>query len=181
MQHLREAPRPLGETAPGVPPVVAAVVMAALAKSPAGRPLSAQRFVTSLAAGAEGPGTILGRALVLCVMHFPSLLGVNVTVFGPALVACALRLSSRLLVNAGVLPSGVGAVIGLACLGVYLLSMVLLQPVAPACSCRACASCCSPRASRRARALRSGRSPRACAGRWRRRSSCSPASGASPR
>ena len=130
MQHLREAPQPLGETAPGVPPAVAAVVMAALAKSPAGRPPSAQSFVTALAAGAEGPGAILGRALVLCAMHFPSLLGVNVTVFGPALAAGALRLSSRLLVNAGVLPSAVGAVIGVACLGVYLASMLFLQPVA---------------------------------------------------
>jgi serine/threonine protein kinase len=130
MQHLRAAPQSLQETAPGVPPAVVAVVMAALAKSPAGRPPSAQSFVAALAAGAEGAGAVLGRATVLCAMHFSSLLGVNVTVFGPALAACALRLASRLLVNAGVVPSAVGAVVGVACLGVYLLSMVLLQPVA---------------------------------------------------
>jgi hypothetical protein len=132
MQHLRDAPLPLAEKAPDVPPAVAGVVMAALAKSPTARPPSALHFATVLAAGAERTGAVLSRAMVLCATHFTSLFGVVAMALAPALLACALRLSARILVDAGALPAAAGVAISLACLVVYMLGVALLPPVAAA-------------------------------------------------
>jgi serine/threonine protein kinase len=132
LQHIRATPTPLAEKAPSIPAGVAVVVMSALAKDPADRPPSAQSFAVALAASAEGTGAILGRAIALCATHFPSFLGVNARVFGPAILACSLRLLTRFLVQAHLVPERVGAVISAAALGVYMLSMLLLQPVAAA-------------------------------------------------
>jgi serine/threonine protein kinase len=127
MQHLREPPPPLGERA-GIPPAVASVVHAALEKAPAARPPSALHFATVLAAGGEGTGAIVSRAIALCATHFTCLFGVTVMVLGPAIVACALRLTNRILCHAGVVPERPAALIGALCLGVYGLSVWLLQP-----------------------------------------------------
>jgi len=54
--HLREAPRPLRERAPGVSEELAAVVMQALEKDPARRPESARAFRAALLGTPEGGG-----------------------------------------------------------------------------------------------------------------------------
>jgi predicted Ser/Thr protein kinase len=48
LAHIREAPRPLGQVADGVPPNLASASMAALAKDPAERPPSAAAFASML-------------------------------------------------------------------------------------------------------------------------------------
>jgi len=112
--------------------VISQAKVPALAKDPASRPPSVQSFAAAVVAGAEGMDSIVRRSVALCAAHFPSFLGVGMVAFGPALTACGIRFVNRLLVGGGLVPEGLGAVVGAACYGVYLLSMVLLQPVVPA-------------------------------------------------
>jgi tetratricopeptide (TPR) repeat protein len=48
LAHVEETPKPLGERVSGVPPVLTALVMRALAKDPAARPQSAEEIVAAL-------------------------------------------------------------------------------------------------------------------------------------
>lgn len=129
LQHIRYPPPPLLDKAPSIPPGVAAVVMKALAKAPDDRPPSAQSFAAALSAGAESAGSLIGRAMALTAMHFPSLLGLNIKVFTAPLFVTALRVLVRRLASAHVLSPKLSTSLGLLLSLAYMAGLWFLQPL----------------------------------------------------
>ncbi|HYJ45637.1 MAG TPA: serine/threonine-protein kinase, partial [Pyrinomonadaceae bacterium] len=76
-QHMEQAPPPIREKNPKVKKKVARVVMSALAKNPAERPLSAAAFATALRGNSEGIGTLLRHAFALYSEYFPKFLRIS--------------------------------------------------------------------------------------------------------
>lgn len=70
-QHAKISPPSLQEKRPDIPPLVADLVMSALAKNPAERPISAAAFAQAMRARAESVGLVLRRAFGLYIEHFP--------------------------------------------------------------------------------------------------------------
>ncbi|HEX8073014.1 MAG TPA: serine/threonine-protein kinase [Pyrinomonadaceae bacterium] len=85
-QHTADEPRPLRERNPKVPKRVAHVVMSALAKDPAARPVSAAAFAAALHAHAEGVGALVRRAVALYSEHFPKFLRLSLVAHIPVIL-----------------------------------------------------------------------------------------------
>jgi hypothetical protein len=83
-----EAP-PLGKRTK-VQKRVAAVVMSALAKSPAARPQTAAGFASALRASAEGSGTLLRHAISLYSDHFPVFFMISLLAYAPLILMIGL-------------------------------------------------------------------------------------------
>ncbi len=130
LQHIRSPPPPLLAKAPSIPPGVAAVVMQALAKAPDDRPPSAQSFAAALSAGAEGAGSLIGRAMALTSVHFTSLFGLNVKVFAGPLILSGLRVLVRQLASLHILSPKVAKPLGLLLFLTYGIMLWFAQPVA---------------------------------------------------
>lgn len=95
-QHLHVPPPPLE----GVPAGVAAVVMRALSKDPAGRYTTAQAFAGSLRVAAEGPGLILRRSIALYAERLHELLAISASVSGPPVAVALAIIVAAIIVGA---------------------------------------------------------------------------------
>lgn len=96
--HTDAPPPPLREKRRKIPKRLAAVVMSALAKSPADRPANAAGFASAMRATSEGTGALVRRASALYVEHFPKFFRVTLLIYlplillhGALLVSTALR------------------------------------------------------------------------------------------
>jgi serine/threonine protein kinase len=87
--HCSAAPQPVGEKGVRVPKRMAALVMAALAKSADARPQTAAGFRSALRASAEGSGTLLRHAVSLYSEHFPAFLQMSLVAYVPLMAFLA--------------------------------------------------------------------------------------------
>ena len=81
--HMEAPPPPLKEKRKKMPKRMAAIVMSALAKSPADRPASAAGFASALGATSEGTGALLRRSFALYIEHFPKFFRVTFLMYLP--------------------------------------------------------------------------------------------------
>ena len=81
--HMEAPPPPLKEKRRKMPKRMAAIVMSALAKSPADRPATAAGFASALHATSEGTGALLRRAFALYIEHFPKFFRVTFLMYLP--------------------------------------------------------------------------------------------------
>jgi len=81
--HMEALPPPLKEKRKKMPKRMAAIVMSALAKSPADRPATAAGFASALRATSEGTGALLRRSFALYVEHFPKFFRVTLLMYLP--------------------------------------------------------------------------------------------------
>jgi serine/threonine protein kinase len=81
--HMEAPPPPLKEKRKKMPKRMAAIVMSALAKSPADRPASAAGFASALRATSEGTGALLRRSFALYIEHFPKFFRVTFLMYLP--------------------------------------------------------------------------------------------------
>jgi serine/threonine protein kinase len=81
--HMEAPPPPLKEKRKKIPKRMAAIVMSALAKSPADRPASAAGFASALHATSEGTGALLRRSFALYIEHFPKFFRVTFLMYLP--------------------------------------------------------------------------------------------------
>jgi serine/threonine protein kinase len=102
--HMEAPPPPLKEKRKKIPKRMAAIVMSALAKSPADRPASAAGFASALRATSEGTGLLLRRAFALYIEHFPKFFRVTFLMYLPLIV-----LHGALLVSAALRPDAPSA------------------------------------------------------------------------
>jgi serine/threonine protein kinase len=84
--HMEAAPPPLREKRRKIPKRMAAIVMSALAKSPADRPASAAGFASAMRATSDGTGALLRRAFALYVEHFPKFFRVTFLIYLPLIL-----------------------------------------------------------------------------------------------
>ena len=91
-QHREAAPPPLRERNRKVPPRVAQLVEAALAKDPAERPQRASGFASALGAHAEGVGKLLQRAFALYSERFPIFFRIAVLAYLPVIGVTLLQI-----------------------------------------------------------------------------------------
>jgi serine/threonine protein kinase len=113
LEHSDTPPPPLTDKRPDIPKSVGAVVMSALAKDPADRPVSAGAFATALRANTEGTGKILQRALVIYGEHFRKLNLITIATLTPLFALCLGNLVVLRLFRTNVLPESLGIVYGL--------------------------------------------------------------------
>ena len=81
--HMEALPPLLKEKRKKMPKRMAAIVMSALAKSPADRPASAAGFASALHATSEGTGALLRRSFALYIEHFPKFFRVTFLMYLP--------------------------------------------------------------------------------------------------
>jgi serine/threonine protein kinase len=95
--HIEASPPPLKQKRRKIPKKMAALVMSALAKSPADRPATAAGFASALRATSEGTGALLRRAFALYIEHFPKFFRVTFLMYLPLIaLQIALLISTGL-------------------------------------------------------------------------------------
>jgi serine/threonine protein kinase len=87
-----------------VPRKVSALVMRALAKTPAERPTSAAAFASALRAHSTGVGTLLRQALTLYSEHLPTFLRLAVLAYWPVVLLTFLKVAIHYLSTRGIIP-----------------------------------------------------------------------------
>jgi serine/threonine protein kinase len=95
--HMEAPPPPLKEKRKKMPKRMAAIVMSALAKSPADRPASAAGFASALRATSEGTGALLRRSFALYIEHFPKFFRVTFLMYLPLIALHGALLVSAVL------------------------------------------------------------------------------------
>ena len=103
MSHREAEPPPL--VVKRVPKKVAAVVMSALAKNPADRPVSAEAFATAMRAYSDGAGSLLRRSLTLYAEHLPTFLRLAVMLYAPVVVITFLLTATTYAAKHGIIPN----------------------------------------------------------------------------
>jgi serine/threonine protein kinase len=105
-QHVETAPPPLKEKRKNIPKRLAKIVMMALAKDPASRPVTAAGFASALRAQSEGTSALLRRAFALYSEHFPKFFRVSLLVMLPIITLSLLDIGNLLLMRSGVISDG---------------------------------------------------------------------------
>jgi serine/threonine protein kinase len=108
--QLETPPPPLREVSPKTPRKIAALVMSALAKTPAARPASASAFANALRAQAEGTGALIRRSFALYSEHFPAFIKISALSYLPAIVMALLQFGNDLLIHHQLMPAGAAPV-----------------------------------------------------------------------
>ncbi|MCM3902503.1 MAG: serine/threonine protein kinase [Pyrinomonadaceae bacterium] len=131
-EHLELPPPPLREHSKKIPKRVAAVVMSALAKDPAGRPQTALAFADSLRAQATSIGSLYRRAFALYSEYFPKFLKVSVTAHIPFIITTLLLIGLQLAEESQ--PKGWGAtrILIIVATGIVGLTHIVAQFLAAA-------------------------------------------------
>jgi serine/threonine protein kinase len=141
--HLTAVPQPLHQRARRVPRAVADLVMSALAKEPAARPLRAGGFASAMRAAAEGSGTQLRQAIALYSERFPELLRVSAVAYLPLFLFLMVLavLDSRglgssptisLIVVVGMIAMNVGSYLAIPALVTPIVFQSFVTPLRPA-------------------------------------------------
>ncbi|MEW6732414.1 MAG: serine/threonine-protein kinase [Acidobacteriota bacterium] len=110
-QHMQAPPPPLKQLCPNLPKSVAALVMSALAKNPAERPVSAAAFANALRANAEGSGAILRQAIALYSEHFSTFLRISLIGHLPMIFVSVTKMINAAQMKLGILPELFGDIV----------------------------------------------------------------------
>jgi serine/threonine protein kinase len=107
-QHMEAPPPPLKNLRGDIPKPVAELVMSALSKNPAERPVSAAAFASALRANAEGPGTLLRQALALYSEHFPTFIRISLIGYIPFIAFKIMQLLNKAQMDLNIAPRPFG-------------------------------------------------------------------------
>ena len=128
--HLAEPAPSLRSRARHVPRGVTQVVMSALSKDPAARPLRAGGFASALRAAADGSGTLLRQAIALYSERFPALLRLSLLAYVPLMV---FLVALAILDTRGAVSGATGAAVIMVMIalnvGTYLAIPALVAPI----------------------------------------------------
>lgn len=131
-EHLELPPPPLRERSKKIPKRVAGVVMAALAKDPAGRPQTAAAFADSLRAQATSIGSLYRRAFALYSEYFPKFVKLSVTAHIPFIITTLLLIVLQLAAESQPKGWGTAKIILIVAIGIVGLTHVVAQFLAAA-------------------------------------------------
>ncbi|MFP5264598.1 MAG: protein kinase domain-containing protein [Blastocatellia bacterium] len=109
-KHMEEEAPPLGTLRADIPKSVSALVMAALAKDPEGRPATAEAFAVALRATAEGETQILRQAKSYYYTSQKTFFGISLFVYIPFVI---ISMASSIMLGSTPAGKSLGAVLGL--------------------------------------------------------------------
>lgn len=92
LKHVVEKPKPLRERRPNIPPLVSDLIMQALEKTPDARPYSASVFANTLRAASATFGSLLQRAMGLCIAKFGVFMRLFLVAYAPLIYVQVIKL-----------------------------------------------------------------------------------------
>jgi serine/threonine protein kinase len=131
-EHLELQPRALREHSKKIPKRVAEIVMAALAKDPAGRPQTALAFADSLRAQATSIGSLYRRAFALYSEYFPKFVKLSLTAHIPFIITTLLLIVLELAQESQPKGWGTAKIVIVVAIGIVGLTHVVAQFLAAA-------------------------------------------------